>query len=92
MGGAWVQGGKPQLAEQLVRKGFYISYGVQLLNPSSTLISSLRATPTHRIFIETDSSEIPIGRLYSTASEMLGIPMAELEGRIEENYRAFFGK
>ncbi len=43
--------GKPQLAQQLIQQGFYISYG-EKLNPESVIV-----TPTNSILTETDESD-----------------------------------
>lgn len=50
--------GKPQMAEQLLNAGFYLSFGDKF-NPAS-----IQATPSDRILIETDESETTIEELY----------------------------
>lgn len=49
--------GKPQLAAQLISHGFYLSYG-QRFNPASVAV-----TPPERLLVETDESDLPIGRI-----------------------------
>lgn len=50
--------GKPELLAQLVRAGFYISFGWRY-NPESLL-----ACPAHRLFLETDDGPETIAPLY----------------------------
>ncbi len=49
--------GKPQLAKELLRHGFHLSYGDKF-NPASVAI-----TPTTRLHIETDTSPLPIKKI-----------------------------
>jgi len=51
--------GKPQLAQQLLKAGFNLSFGVQF-NPESVKI-----TPFEQLFIETDESVIKVSEIYS---------------------------
>lgn len=46
--------GKPELADQLIRAGLYLSFG-EFFNPDSVII-----TPNDRILVETDESEMSI--------------------------------
>lgn len=58
--------GKPELADQLVRAGFYLSFG-EFFNPASVKI-----TPIERIFAETDESEICIEEVYDRLATLKG--------------------
>lgn len=49
--------GKPQLARQLLERGFYLSFG-EKFNPESFAV-----TPASRRLMETDCSELPIERI-----------------------------
>lgn len=46
--------GKPELAKELLRHGFYLSYG-EKFNPASVAV-----TPPSRLLIETDESQLPV--------------------------------
>ncbi|MDE6859911.1 MAG: TatD family hydrolase [Duncaniella sp.] len=46
--------GKPELARELLRHGFYLSYG-EKFNPASVAI-----TPTSRLLVESDESHMPL--------------------------------
>ena len=50
--------GKPQLAAQVLKAGCSISFGEHFN------IESVRLTPTDRLFVETDESQLPITEIY----------------------------
>lgn len=52
--------GKPQLADELLRHGFYLSVGARV-NPAS-----LAVIPSDRLLAETDDSRLPISAILST--------------------------
>jgi len=56
--------GKPQLAGQALNAGCALSFG-EHFNPES-----VRLTPTDRLFIETDESNIPVSDIYQTISQI----------------------
>ena len=64
--------GKPQLAEQLIRAGFYLSFG-EKFNPASVV-----AAPAERILIETDESDIAITALYSAICNLKNCEIDDL--------------
>ncbi len=69
--------GKPQLAEQLLRAGFYLSFGAYH-NQESLLL----AESWGRAFLETDEvQEISIKTLYQQCAEILNISLVELKDR-----------
>lgn len=72
--------GKPQLASQLLEKGFYLSFGEHYHKASLQLAYSHK-----RLFLETDTSPLPIQAIYQKASRDLGIPMEMLRQSIKEN-------
>lgn len=72
--------GKPELARQLLREGFYLSYG-ERANPASVAV-----TPPDRLLVETDESSLSVGDI----AAMLGVaPQARqlgpFDGRPLEN-------
>lgn len=77
--------GKAQLAEELVRHGFCLSFG-ERFQPDA-----LRAVPHNRLFMETDESRLPIAEVYRRAAAALGIPEEKLCDTVAENVeRVFF--
>jgi TatD DNase family protein len=56
--------GKPELAQQLLREGFHLSFGPQF-NAASVAV-----TPVDRILIETDESEADLSVVYAQIAEI----------------------
>lgn len=81
---------KPALAAQLIRHGCYLSFGAALLNPGSHAEHALVETPPDRLFLETDTADVPIGAIYATAAKMLGIDVAILRQQIQSNFKRVF--
>ena len=65
--------GNGELASQLVRLGFYLSFGDRF-NPSA-----LRAAWLDSLFLETDDKSIDIRGVYQNVAEALDIPEEKLE-------------
>lgn len=56
--------GKPQLAQQALRSGFELSFGIKH-NAESVML-----TPTENLFLETDDSNVPIEQVYQKVAEI----------------------
>lgn len=76
--------GKREQMETLIKKGFYLSLGINY-NPET-----LKNIDANRLFFETDDQRHSIQSVYSKASSDLGIPETELIKRIEENVSKVF--
>ena len=83
--------GSPELAERLIRRGFYLSFGERTFRSSKTL-EALRSTPLERLFIETDESRMTLGEIYEKVAEAKGITCEELQQATYENYLKLFRK
>ncbi len=85
---AWVIHGfnkNKQLANQLIKQGFYLSFGAHLLT-STKLQDALLHTPLDFVFFETDAqTKVTILEIYTFAAELLGIELDFLKNKIEEN-------
>ncbi|CAC9977072.1 TatD family hydrolase [Flavobacterium panici] len=80
-----------QLSEQLIKDGFYISFGKYLLrNPD--LKTVFQNIPNNRFFLETDTIEENIKQVYDLASEYKNITIKELKGIISSNFAEVFGR
>lgn len=78
---------KPQLARQLLSQGLYLSYGIRH-NPES-----LRSTPLHRLFLETDDyAEADIRTVYRQAAQTLGMDEEILRKQLITNICQVFFK
>lgn len=73
--------GNPDLAGQLINKGFYLSFGFNF-NPES-----LQDCPPDRIFLETDENPLPVEYLYRSAAELRRCTAEELNTQCWENLR-----
>lgn len=78
-----------QIASQLIKEGFYISFGKYLLkNPD--LKTVFQNVPNDRFFLETDTIEESIQQVYELASQYNSITVKELEAIISSNYEEVF--
>ena len=77
-------GGKPELALEMLRSGFYLSLGIRYNE------DSLRVIPLDRLFLETDDSETDICQVYERAARTLGISVIKLTEQIQHNIKKVF--
>lgn len=83
--------GKPDLAQQLVSKGMYLSFWFDfVMRPEA--VPLLKSIPKERIFLETDGAEIDIREIYNKVSADLDISAEELKRIIFLNFNQFFNK
>jgi TatD DNase family protein len=79
-----------QIAQALVKQGFYLSLGTQLLNPSSNPAKNIKTIPLNRLFLETDDKNHTISSIFAVASSILNLQQTLLEDVIRENYEKIF--
>ncbi|MEO6175253.1 MAG: TatD family hydrolase [Flavobacterium circumlabens] len=80
-----------QLADQLIKEGFYLSFGKYLLrNPE--LKTVFQQIPNDRFFLETDTVEETIQQVYDLAAEYKSINNNALQDIISTNYKRVFHK
>ncbi|MFB9109892.1 TatD family hydrolase [Flavobacterium gyeonganense] len=78
-----------QIANQLVKEGFYLSFGKFLLrNPD--LKTVFQNIPNDRFFLETDTIEENIQEVYELASNYKELKNQELQAVISNNYKDVF--
>lgn len=78
-----------QVANQLIKEGFYISFGKYLLkNPE--LKTVFQNVPNDKFLLETDTIEENIQQVYKLASEYKDLELKELQEIIYSNYRDVF--
>lgn len=73
--------GNAILGKQLIRQGFYLSFG-QNFNPEA-----VREAWPDRLFVETDDREIDIRTVYRNLSISLDLQMEQFAGQVAENIR-----
>ena len=78
-----------ELAQRLLEKGFYISFGKYLLrNPE--LETVFQSIPDNRFFLETDTIDEGIREVYALAAKYRNISLEELKGMINRNFETVF--
>ena len=78
-----------QIAEQLIKEGFYLSFGKYLLkNPD--LKTVFQHIPNDRFFLETDTIEESIQQVYDLAAEYKNLEIKELQDIISSNFKQVF--
>jgi TatD DNase family protein len=68
----------------LLENGFYFSFGKAILEKSNASRLILK-TPIEKLFLETDDTEIPIEKIYSTAAQLLAVEQDFLRNQILQN-------
>ena len=71
--------GNPTLAQQLLKEGFHLSFG-EKFNPQS-----VAATPLHRLFVESDTSPLPIEDIYAAVAQAAGVTADVLAAAVQKN-------
>ena len=84
-------GGHGELALQLLRMDFFLSFGTALLSVGAKAREALTQVPLDRLFLETDESGLDAAVIYRTVSNVLGLPIADLQKIISANFRSLFG-
>lgn len=76
--------GKPEMAQQLLREGFFLSFGEHFNE------ASLAQVPMERLFLETDESSLPFEQILRNAASVRGVSFELLRESLEKNVRAMF--
>ena len=76
------------LAEQLVSKGYFLSFGKHLFQTRTAAV--FKTLPLTHIFLETDDATTGIMEIYKIAAELRGISVELLSNQIESNARVVF--
>lgn len=78
-----------QVANSLLKNGFYLSFGKYLLrNPE--LEKVFKFVPENRILLETDTIEESIYEVYEKAAFIKGISVEEMKAIVFRNYASIF--
>jgi TatD DNase family protein len=84
--------GGVQVADELVRAGFLISFGQAITGEHSKIIEALQVVPVEKMFLETDEGDMDIRELYHFAAEVKGISADQLRVQIFENAKAHLSR
>ena len=77
--------GSREMADELVKAGFMISFGEVITGEHSKIIEALLAVPVEKMFLETDEGDMDIREVYQMAAEAKGISRDQLRTQIFEN-------
>ncbi|NBW28530.1 MAG: TatD family deoxyribonuclease [Flavobacteriaceae bacterium] len=79
------------LANQLIKNGFYLSFGKSLFQISEMELV-FKSLPNNRLFLETDTIEKDIKAVYKIASKYKNIKLEEIEAIITFNFNSIFNR
>lgn len=79
---------KWEIAESLLQKNYYLSFGKSLFDPQMQNIFT--AIPPNRIFLETDHSNHSILEIYIQAAALRKISIDQLHSQIKKNVQSIF--
>ena len=71
------------LAQSLITKGYYLSFGRHLLN--TAVAETFKTLPLEQVFLETDDSEMEIEEIYKAAAAIKNIDVATLCKQVTQN-------
>lgn len=89
----WIMHGfnnRKEILQDLLRHGFYISVGRQVMNEESQVYRLLPEIPADRLFIETDNSDYAIDEVYRKVAARRGMGVDELQETVRTNFRGVF--
>ena len=81
---------KLSAVEPLIQSGYFLSFGKAILNPSETIINTLKAVPTAQLFLETDDAETSIQEIYKTAARIRNVSEKEIALQLQKNFDSVF--
>jgi TatD DNase family protein len=75
-----------QMAEQLIRKNCYLSFGKMLFEEKSKALQVFASIDLERVFFETDDTGYSIRDIYTRASEIRNTSVEALKSQIMHNF------
>lgn len=83
---------KKEIAQELLQYPIYFSFGRHIMVENSNAQHWLKECPAHKIFFETDDSNLSIAAIYQQASLLLGCSMATLTVLTHNNWTTISNK
>lgn len=81
---------KWELAEQVLKQGYYLSFGAALLKEDAFVREVFANTPEGKFFLETDDSGADIKDLYQAVSVIRKTPVDALILQLQKNFETVF--
>ncbi len=78
------------VAEKLLERGFYLSFGAAILNESFPASGVLKSMPASRFFLETDDAETSIEDIYTRAAQIRNTDTESLILQVQKNFKKVF--
>lgn len=79
------------IAEQMLKSGFFLSFGEALFWSNSNASSVITKIPEDRLFLETDDAERSIFDVFRKAAELRQTSIEHLRDVIAQNFKNCFG-
>lgn len=79
---------KKEIADKLIKKGYFISFGKALFDPSVEIV--FNTIPLENIFLETDDSDADIESIYCQAARIKNISLDQLSLQLKKNFKKVF--
>ena len=84
--------GSAEMAEDLVKAGFLISFGEAITGEHSKIVEALQKVPVEKLFLETDEGDMDIREIYHFAAEVKEVSVDHLRVQIFENARTHLSR
>jgi TatD DNase family protein len=78
------------IANELLHKGYYLSFGADLLNEHSAAFKVFGEIPSDRFFLETDDASIDIKEVYLAASRIRKTTEDAIILQVQKNFKSVF--
>ena len=78
------------MAEKLISRGYYLSFGAALLNEGSPAAEVLFNVPQDRFVLETDEANYPISEVYKVAAQIRKTPLDTIILQVRQNFKNLF--
>lgn len=79
-----------ELGVQLLAKGFWLSFGIAVLNKNASVVKLIQKTD--QFFLETDDSNCPIEEIYQAVAKIKNCSINELKARIFAKWKILTDK
>ena len=76
------------IADQIIKEGYYVSFGKSLLHPNQENI--FNHIPSDRFFLENDDSDIAISKIYEQAARIRNTSVEQISSTIQKNLFRIF--
>jgi TatD DNase family protein len=83
---------KQTIADKLIARGYYLSFGASLLQSNAQVADVFRSIPEDSFFLETDNSGNAITEIYQNAAEIRNTSADTIILQVQQNFKNVFKK